>query len=550
MTYPLISEYVEAIESAEDNFGELANLRPVTGSDGKPVMTSGNFAVVFKMRHALTGRLYAVKCFTRDQPGRAESYRMIADELECVSSSFLVHFSYHEKELYVDTDRSDEAEFPVLLMDWVEGMNLDQYLRQHMGDKDALRVLAFRFSKLAMWLTTQPFAHGDVKPDNIMVRNDDGSLVLIDYDGMYVPAMRGQRARELGSPDFRHPSRTEDAFNEHADDFPLASMLLSLRAIADDPSLWERYGAADRLLFSQKDYRDIGSCEVLREIFPSSCTELNTLAGLFAIALSEGDLSKVSFRLLSLARPERGVGIPAGPSRVGASHTIGNPVIDRLISNMVRVEGGTFMMGATEEQGSYARDWEKPVHQVTLSGFSIGKYEVTQAEWQAVMGCNPSKRKGDNRPVEWVSWDDCQVFIGKLNGMTGLSFRLPTEAEWEYAARGGNRSKGFMYAGSNNIGDVAWYDGNSGSTTHDVGTKQPNELGLYDMSGNVWEWCQDGYGSYPSSPQTNPTGPSSGSNRVNRGGGWNNNARYCRVSYRSSDTPDYRGSLLGLRLAL
>ena len=217
---------------------------------------------------------------------------------------------------------------------------------------------------------------------------------------------------------------------------------------------------------------------------------------------------------------------------------------------MVQVPGGTFTMGATSEQGSsdpYAD--ERPTHQVTLSSYSIGQTEVTQELWQAVMGNNPSRFKGSKRPVESVSWNDCQDFIRRLNSLTGQNFRLPTEAEWEYAARGG-RSGGTKYAGSNSIGDVAWYDGNSGNTTHDVATKRANELGIYDMSGNVWEWCQDWYSDYSSSSQTNPQGPSSGSPRVLRGGGWYNDARYCRVSSRDCYGPGYRSDILGLRLAL
>lgn len=275
-------------------------------------------------------------------------------------------------------------------------------------------------------------------------------------------------------------------------------------------------------------------------------SELNTLVGLFAIALSNGNLSNVSFRLLSLARPERRFGNNPQPT----VPRTGNPVIDRLIRNMVYVEGGTFRMGATPEQGDDAYDDESPAHQVTLSSFSIGKYEVTQREWQAVMGGNPSYFKGDELPVESVSWDDCQAFIKKLNSMTHMKFRLPTEAEWEYAARGGKRSKGFKYAGSNHLEDVAWYDNNSDDTTHPVGTKHPNELGLYDMSGNVWEWCQDWDGAYGSSAQTNPTGPSQGSNRVFRGGGWYNLAGSCRVAFRSGSVPSNRGSDLGFRLVL
>ena len=218
--------------------------------------------------------------------------------------------------------------------------------------------------------------------------------------------------------------------------------------------------------------------------------------------------------------------------------------------NMIKVQGGTFTMGCTGEQGGDCYNDETPVHLVTLTEFYIGEIEVTQALWQAVMGNNPSYSKGDNLPVENVSWDDCQAFIRKLNQLTGHNFRLPTEAEWEYAARGGNKSCGYKYAGSNAIGAVAWYSNNSNSWIHPVKTKSPNELGLYDMSGNVWEWCADWYGGYSSDSQTNPQGPSTGSYRVSRGGSWYDYARCCRVSHRSRCTPGIRDKYLGFRLAL
>ena len=237
-------------------------------------------------------------------------------------------------------------------------------------------------------------------------------------------------------------------------------------------------------------------------------------------------------------------------SVVSGSNTISIPVKNGISIEMVKVEAGTFMMGATSEM-KHPYDWEKPVHQVTLTNeYYMGKYEVTQALWQAVMGNNPSHFKGENLPVETVNWNECQEFISKLNSMTGRKFRLPTEAEWEYAARGGKKSRSYQYSGSSNISDVAWYDGNSVNKTHPVGTKQANELGIYDMSGNVYEWCLDWYGSYSSSSQTNPTGAVSGAHRVYRGGSWDFYAGRCRLSYRRYGTPDYRNSILGLRLAL
>ena len=241
-------------------------------------------------------------------------------------------------------------------------------------------------------------------------------------------------------------------------------------------------------------------------------------------------------------------------SMASGSNTISIPVKDGISIDMVKVEAETFMMGATSEMKDSYDDPdsdEKPVHQVTLTNdYYMGKYEVTQALWQAVMGSNPSNFKGDNLPVEEVSWNDCQEFISKLNSLTGRKFRLPTEAEWEYAARGGKKSRSYQYSGSSNISDVAWYDGNSVNKTHPVGTKQANELGIYDMTGNVWEWCSDWYSSYSSSSQTNPTGSDSGSARVSRGGGWFNDASYCRLSVRFYYTPDFRLDILGLRLAL
>ena len=254
----------------------------------------------------------------------------------------------------------------------------------------------------------------------------------------------------------------------------------------------------------------------------------------------------------TLAVTQSGATPVTPPSSQDRSFTVGG-----VTFKMIAVEGGTFTMGATSEQGSDALDREKPTHSVTLSSYSIGETEVTQALWQAVMGSNPSNFSGSNKPVEHVSWDDCQDFIRRLNALTGENFRLPTEAEWEYAARGGNKSRGYKYAGSNTIDNVAWYwdnipsqsSGSAGYGTQVVATKSPNELGLYDMSGNVDEWCQDWYGDYSSSSQTNPTGPSSRSARVIRGGSWDYNARFCRVSFRYYSDPTRRLSM-GLRLAL
>jgi formylglycine-generating enzyme required for sulfatase activity len=240
------------------------------------------------------------------------------------------------------------------------------------------------------------------------------------------------------------------------------------------------------------------------------------------------------------------------PPNTGNNFTV---TVGGVEFSMVYVSGWTFEMGCTEEQGSDCYSDENPKHNVTLSDYYVGRYEVTQGLWKAVMGSNPSSDCGsygigDNYPVYCVSWNQVQTFITALNDMTEKNYRLPTEAEWEFAARGGNSSQGYKYSGSNTIGDVAWYSGNSGSSTHIVGTKVPNELGIYDMSGNVWEWVNDWYGSYSNGAQTDPIGPSSGSFRVIRGGSWRYGAGICRVSFRNNNYPDYRNSDLGFRLAV
>ena len=305
MNYPLISEYIESIKHSEDNFNVLSTLRPVYDEAGEIVMSSGNFAVVFKMKDESSGKLYAVKCFLREQEGRDIAYQQITDELEYVSSNYLCSIKYFQKELFVDSTVSSDTEFPVLLMDWVEGVTLDKYVHQHISDKYALQLITYQFCRMAAWLMSQPFAHGDLKPDNILV-TEDGALVLVDYDGMYVPAMQGQKARELGSPDYRHPLRTEDCFNEHIDDFPLALIGMSLKAIALDTSLLQNNAKSDSLLFSESDFQDIGECLMMKSLCALlNDAEFSKLYALFILAHSQQELSAVSFRLFLLNKVEK-----------------------------------------------------------------------------------------------------------------------------------------------------------------------------------------------------------------------------------------------------
>ncbi|MBD5132423.1 MAG: leucine-rich repeat protein [Clostridiales bacterium] len=305
MPYPLISEYKDAILSAEDNFNELSSLRPVLDSRGEPVMSSGNFAVVFKMRDERDGKLYAVKCFIKEQPGRAESYRKIADELEVISSSYILPLRYLENELFVDSDQCNDEEFPVVVMEWVEGETLDSYVNRNLDNPYELAMASYRFNRMAAWLLAQPFAHGDLKPDNILVR-PDGSPVMVDYDGMFVPSMKGEKARETGSPDYRHPNRTDTAFNEHIDDFSIAAIALSLKAISLKPSLKSSSTPADTLLLKEKDFRKPSESRMLSEIQKlTSDPDLSTLLGIFYIALAKNSLEVLSFRLFITEKPKQ-----------------------------------------------------------------------------------------------------------------------------------------------------------------------------------------------------------------------------------------------------
>ena len=302
MQYPLISEYVKAIQNAGDNLDKLAHLTPVLDDHGEPYRSSGAFAVVFKMQDKSTGKYYALKCFTEEQQGRAEAYRQIADELDLLDSPYITSVKYMEKELFVDC-QCEEDEFPVLLMDWVDGETMEAYIAANYRNQSAMSMLSYRFGKMAAWLHTQSFSHGDIKPDNIIVR-PDGSLSLVDYDGMFVPSMKGCKSPTIGTRDFSHPLRTVDDFDETIDDFSLASIALSLKAISMNSTLLDTYGASDRLLFSEKDYRTPSNSKVISALQGLMCDkDFCTLYSLFMLALARKELSACSFRLFIGEKP-------------------------------------------------------------------------------------------------------------------------------------------------------------------------------------------------------------------------------------------------------
>ena len=335
MQYPLISEYLAAIREAKDNLDKLSHLVPVLDKYGEPYRSSGAFAVVFKMKDEQTGKCYALKCFTEEQEGRAEAYRQIAEELEFVDSPYITSVKYLEKELFVDSNCEDE-EFPVLLMDWIEGETMETYVAANYTDTHAMSMLCYRFCKMAAWLRSQSFAHGDIKPDNIMVR-PDGSLTLVDYDGMFVPAMKGQKSPTVGTKDFSHPLRTIDDFDETIDDFALASIALSLKAISLNPSQLQTYGASDRLLFSAADYLDLSKSKTfaaLQDLLADE--EAITLMSMFLLARAKKDLSMCSFRLFGLQKPKE-------------EEVWSTEVTDEDLENAVEDEFGV----------KYSKDWKR-----------------------------------------------------------------------------------------------------------------------------------------------------------------------------------------------
>ena len=364
MQYPLISEYLAAIREAHDNLDKLSHLVPVLDKYGEPYRSSGAFAVVFKMKDEQTGKYYALKCFTEEQEGRAEAYRQIAEELEFVDSSYITSVMYLEKELFVDSNCEDD-EFPVLLMDWIEGETMETYVAANYTDTHAMSMLCYRFCKMAAWLRSQSFAHGDIKPDNIMVR-PDGTLTLVDYDGMFVPAMKGQKSPTIGTKDFSHPLRTIDDFDETIDDFALASIALSLKTISLNPSLLQTYGASDRLLFSAADYLDLSKSNTFTALQGLLADEeAKTLMSMFLLASAKKDLSMCSFRLFSVQKPKE-------------EEAWSTKVTDEDLENAVEDEFGV----------KYSKDWKRLLKAPVLFE---GKYSIRDGVKvigdKAFMGC-------------------------------------------------------------------------------------------------------------------------------------------------------------------
>ena len=534
MPLPSNIEYKQAVSEA-NNFDKLQPIEPVKeGNDIKAVI--GDFAIVFKMYKPDERKYYALKCFTTPVAHRTERMVAIHQYLNSIVSPHFARFKYLPTELRVNTP-TEAADYPVVLMEWIEGQTLGEAIQAacEQSNSNRLKQLLIQFIDLAMILLAMPCAHGNLKHDNIMVSNT-GHLVLVDYDGMFVPALQGQEANELGGQDYQHQSRTSTTFDRHIDNFSIAIICLSIGALAYQPNLYAQYNHGQNLLLRRRDWQSqaLSQCEVLRELYAPALQPLI----LYIERAANYKLPRLFEHLLDLRERAEESLVDTTVVQYSLAHL--PAPIQQLISDMVLVEGGTFMMGGDDQ------------HAVTLNTYHIAKYLITQAQWIAITGYNSSQFKGNNLPVEKINWDDAQAFLEKLNQLTAphYIFSLPTEAQWEYAARGGKHSKGFEYAGSNNFNEIAWHLHNSDNKTHPVGQKKPNELGLYDMSGNVFEWCNDWYGAYLQSHVNNPIGPAIGTRRVMRGESWLSYAWNCRVSYRNNRLSDYRSADLGFRVVV
>ena len=538
------------------------------------VLGKGGFGITYLGLHTGLNKKVAIKeyfpkdSFRRQSDGMQVSYSNTGENrknIERFLKEARTMAELKHKGVVSVSDVFEENATAYYVMDYIEGQSLED--KGTLPESAALKYID-QVAQALKYIHDKGILHLDIKPANIMIDQDDNA-VLIDfgiskhYDGGGEATSSTTVGYSAGySPIEQMTPGGLKQFTPSTDIYALGATIYKIISgtkppastdLADDATLTKPAG------MSQALFRTVSKCmEQKRKDRPQTMDEV------IALLNKEQDVFQQTQPLTS--------GMSRQSSESKLKSAIGNFGEDISIFNvkgvefkMVKVQGSTFQMGATSEQGSDVWRDEKPVHSVTLSDYYIGQTQVTQELWQVVMGNNPSEFRGDNqRSVENVSWNDCQEFIEKLNRLTGKNFRLPTEAEWEFAARGGNKRNDYKYSGSNKVNDVAWYKSNSstnsvmwsfltgdrGGRTHPVAQKQSNELGLYDMSGNVYEWCQDWYGDYSNNPQTNPTGSSTGSYRVLRGGSWSNRARGVRVSYRDSNSPDIRYSLNGLRLAL
>ena len=524
-------------------------------------LASGGFGNTYVAEHTLLGVQVAVKeFFMRGTNHRSANGTTVEVSNELNTAVFKAQlekfrreakriFLLHNDHIIHVTDLFDANGTAYYVMDFVNGTSLAEQTRQHPLPEQEVCDVALQMLDALETMHTAGLYHLDIKPGNIM-RDSSGHCTLIDFGaskqlsvGEGGTLSSSTMAYTPGYAPLEQVQQQSNNIGPWTDFFALGATIYKLVTGYPPPMV-----EADDIEPNGRQFSYPAT--VSAHLRHAISTMMNP-----ARRRRPQSVAEVRMLLNKATPPPPPPPPPIDHERTNIDTNDGkiprDTILQNLIRNMVKVEGGTFMMGEKHSLlGGIGEDNEE--HQVTLSSFSIGRAPVTQREWQAVMGNNPSHFKGDDLPVESVSWDDCQEFIRKLNKMTHMNFRLPTEAEWEFAARGGNKSKNYKYSGSNNIDTVAWYNGNSDGKTHSICQKKPNELGLYDMSGNIWEWCQDWYDKnyYDNSPKINPCNNKKASRRVYRGGGWYSDVSSCRIAYRNNFTPTIRNYILGFRLAL
>jgi formylglycine-generating enzyme required for sulfatase activity len=578
MNYPSIEQYKDSIRLSEHTLKVLKDYIPVLRRDGELWFSSGNFAVVFKLKHRTTGREIALKCFTRHQEGRKQNFQKISECLKDYPSKYLVAYQYHDEELWAETGHEEGVEIPVLAMDWVDGLTLGDYVRQCCQTRNisALKSLFEEFKWFAFWLLSQPFAHGDLKPDNIIIQSD-GKPVLLDYDGMYVPSMKGQKAQELGSPVYRHPRRTENDFNKRIDDFALVILLLELRILSLSPE--RLLSSGESLCLDQNDVSINALSRIASQIDINS-TSSETSFWTSMLQHCESHLRRRSFNIDSLQNLIA-QNLRSSPTELVVPPKVSVP--DYIKPRLIFVKKGLFEMGDSMNDNLYAE--EQPIHKVIVDSFFIASTTVTFIEYDLYCEAVGAQKPFDEnwgrgyRPVINVTWTDAVRYCNWLSEIMGFrkayeiagnqinlirnanGFRLPTEAEWEYAAR--MSGSNVRFGNGKNVATETdincdfsivkeknehYAKGGCKGQTVPVSTFPPNNLGLFEMSGNVWEWCNDWYGGYNDSFQSPALGPVKGTEKVIRGGSWDDFPWDCRCSVRHRFDPDTPTYDIGFRL--